>query len=85
MPDCLLVELDGIILPAFGFKGDPSFRCCRDLPDGMHQAVAVRVLPVVAATAESPAAGTLCAMVQRARRFWFRRRSIFELQRMKHR
>jgi hypothetical protein len=43
-----------------------------------HQAVAVRVLPVVPATTEPPAVGTLRAIVQRARRSWFGRRSIFE-------
>jgi hypothetical protein len=47
-----------MILAAFGFKGDQSFRFCRVVPGDMHQAVAVRVLPAAAPTTESPPAGT---------------------------
>jgi hypothetical protein len=57
--DCLAVELHEIILVSSGFNGDQSFRCCRVLPDAMHHAVAVTVLPAAAPTTESPTAGTL--------------------------
>jgi hypothetical protein len=83
--DCLVGELHEIIFAAFGFKGDQSFRFCRVLPNAMHQAMAVRSCQPAAATTDSPAAGTLPAVVQRARTFWFRRRSIFEGPRMEHR